>query len=98
MPRKSTPAPSAGYRPARPRRPKGFRTLTGRAGHAEAGRGADYTPEECELLRAADAYRRRTGRRFLSCTEVLALCWALGWRRAAPPGELPRGPRPTPPP
>jgi hypothetical protein len=40
-----------------------------------------YTPEEVELLRAVDEYRRVKRRPFPSAIEVLAIIRSLGYRR-----------------
>jgi hypothetical protein len=49
--------------------------------HASSDPGVgEYTPEELSLLRAADAYRQRTGRRFLTLTEILGVVKAMGYR------------------
>jgi hypothetical protein len=37
-------------------------------------------------------YQRRTSRKFVAYSEVLAVAHALGWRRVAEPGPLPKGP------
>lgn len=45
--------------------------------------GVRYTAEEWEFIRALDAYRRRTGRRYPAASEVLAVLKALGYRKGA---------------
>ena len=52
--------------------------------------GADYSAEESEFLAAIQRYKARTGRRFPSFTEVLAVAVSLGYRRVAEPAELPK--------
>ncbi len=52
--------------------------------------GAEYTADECAALAAVDAYRRRTGHKFPTLTELLDVLRALGW---TPPA---RPPPPTP--
>jgi hypothetical protein len=48
-------------------------------------RGAEYTPEEVQFLRALDRWQRRTHTRFPTATEVLAVAVSCGWRRALEP-------------
>jgi hypothetical protein len=40
-----------------------------------------YTDEELELVRAVDAYRRRTKTKFLTCRDVLKVVKDLGYRK-----------------
>ena len=42
----------------------------------------DYTPEEIEFMKALDAYKRRSGRMFPTCSEILEVIRALGYARA----------------
>jgi hypothetical protein len=43
--------------------------------------GATYDGDELEFLRAMDAYKRRTGRQFPACSEVLGVLKGLGYRK-----------------
>jgi hypothetical protein len=47
----------------------------------------DYSPEEIEFMGALDAYKRRSGRMFPTCSEVLEVIKGLGYekRPATPP-------------
>lgn len=49
----------------------------------------DYTDEEIEFMRALDDYKRRSGRMFPTCSELLEVVRALGYEKRAP-GEAPR--------
>lgn len=49
-----------------------------------------YTDHEREFLRAIDDYKRRTGHKFPTWSEVLAVLVELGWR----PPERPEPPPP----
>lgn len=51
------------------------------SGYQERFKGSNYTPAEVEFIRAVDEYRRRTGRKFLTATEYLAIAVQLGYRR-----------------
>jgi hypothetical protein len=42
----------------------------------------DYTSEEIEFMQALDAYKRRSGRMFPTCSEVLEVIRSLGYSRA----------------
>ena len=46
----------------------------------------DYSPEEVEFMSALDDYKRRSGRMFPTCSEVLEVFKALGYEKRA---ELP---------
>jgi hypothetical protein len=46
----------------------------------------DYSPEEVEFMSALDDYKRRSGRMFPTCSEILEVVKALGYERRA---ELP---------
>lgn len=46
----------------------------------------DYLPEEVEFMSALDDYKRRSGRMFPTCSEVLEVFKALGYEKRA---ELP---------
>jgi len=52
----------------------------------------DYSPEEVEFMSALDDYKRRSGRMFPTCSEVLEVFKALGYERRA---ELPTVAQPT---
>jgi hypothetical protein len=41
----------------------------------------DYTPEEVEFMNAMDEYKRRNGRMFPTCSEVLEVIKALGYEK-----------------
>ena len=46
----------------------------------------DYTPEEIEFMSALDDYKRRSGRMFPTCSEILEVIRAIGYeKRPAPP-------------
>ena len=51
----------------------------------------DYTPDEIEFMGAMDEYKRRNGRMFPTCSEVLEVIKALGYEkhRATEPTPLP---------
>ena len=40
-----------------------------------------YTPDQCDFLRAVDAFRRENDRPFLCATDYLAVAEQLGWVR-----------------
>jgi hypothetical protein len=44
----------------------------------------DYTPEEVEFMSAMDNYKRRSGRMFPTCSEVLEVIRSLGYARQIP--------------
>jgi hypothetical protein len=44
----------------------------------------DYTPDEIEFMAALDQYKRRNGRMFPTCSEVLEVVRSLGYEKAAP--------------
>ena len=46
----------------------------------------DYSPEEVEFMSALDDYKRRSGRMFPTCSEILEVFKALGYEKRA---ELP---------
>ena len=46
----------------------------------------DYSPEEVEFMSALDDYKRRSGRMFPTCSEVLEVFKSLGYEKRA---ELP---------
>ncbi len=41
----------------------------------------DYTPEEIEFMSAMDEYKRRNGRMFPTCSEVLEVIKSLGYEK-----------------
>lgn len=41
----------------------------------------DYTNDEVEFMNALDAYKRRSGRMFPTCSEILEVIRELGYRR-----------------
>jgi hypothetical protein len=52
----------------------------------------DYSPEEIEFMAALDAYKRRSGRMFPTCSEVLEVFKGLGYEKrpaAAPLAIVP---------
>jgi len=46
----------------------------------------DYSPAEVEFMNALDDYKRRSGRMFPTCSEILEVFQSLGYEKAA---ELP---------
>ena len=44
----------------------------------------DYTPEEVEFMGAMDSYKRRSGRMFPTCSEVLEVVRSLGYAKQVP--------------
>jgi hypothetical protein len=49
----------------------------------------DYTAEEIEFMNAMDRYRREAHRPFPTWSEVLEVLKSLGYRKVAPPTDLP---------
>jgi hypothetical protein len=45
----------------------------------------DYRPEELEFMQAVEAYKRRSGRMFPTCSELLEVVRSLGYTRLAAP-------------
>jgi hypothetical protein len=45
----------------------------------------DYTPEEVEFMGAMDNYKRRSGRMFPTCSEVLEVVKSLGYEKRPEP-------------
>ena len=43
----------------------------------------DYRPEEIEFMQAVEAYKRRSGRMFPTCSELLEVVRSLGYVRVA---------------
>jgi len=44
----------------------------------------DYTPDEIEFMSAMDEYKRRSGRMFPTCSEVLEVLKSLGYAKSHP--------------
>jgi hypothetical protein len=42
----------------------------------------DYQPEEVEFMQAVEQYKRRSGRQFPTCSELLEVVRSLGYVRA----------------
>jgi hypothetical protein len=61
------------------------------AGHASSRRRhidpttceRDYQPEELEFMQAVEQYKRRNGRPFPTCSELLEVVRSLGYVRSA---------------
>ncbi|MFM1997543.1 MAG: hypothetical protein RLZZ111_1930 [Planctomycetota bacterium] len=45
----------------------------------------DYLPEEVEFMQAVEAYKRRSGRMFPTCSELLEVLRELGYARPSVP-------------
>lgn len=43
----------------------------------------DYRPEELEFMQAVESYKRRSGRMFPTCSELLEVVRALGYTKSA---------------
>jgi hypothetical protein len=43
----------------------------------------DYGPDELEFMRAVELYKRRSGRQFPTCSELLEVVRSLGYVRPA---------------
>lgn len=43
----------------------------------------DYQPEELEFMQAVEQYKRRSGRQFPTCSELLEVVRSLGYVRPA---------------
>lgn len=43
--------------------------------------GAGYSADELELLKAVEAWKRRTGRQYPSCVDVMRVMVGLGYRK-----------------
>jgi hypothetical protein len=41
----------------------------------------DYTPEEIEFMNAMDEYKRKSGRMFPTCSEILEVLMGLGYAK-----------------
>jgi hypothetical protein len=48
----------------------------------------DYTQDEIEFMHALDEYKRKSGRMFPTCSEILEVVRALGYAKL-PAGEAP---------
>jgi hypothetical protein len=44
----------------------------------------DYTPEEIEFMQAFDEYKRKSGRMFPTCSEILEVIKAMGYAKVSP--------------
>jgi hypothetical protein len=44
----------------------------------------DYTPSEVEFMNAMNDYKRRSGRMFPTCSEILEVVQSLGYVKTAP--------------
>lgn len=47
----------------------------------------DYTSDEIDFMQALDAYKRRSGRMFPTCSEILEVVRSLGYVRPGDNGE-----------
>jgi hypothetical protein len=56
----------------------------------------DYTDNEVEFMNALDDYKRKNGRMFPTCSEVLEVVRSLGYVRLSPSELAAREPNPTP--
>jgi len=54
-----------------------------RDGHVATSDVVIYTDEEFEFLKAVDKYKREKRRPFPTCSEILAIARALGYRKVA---------------
>lgn len=48
----------------------------------------DYTDEEVEFMRALDEYKRKSGRMFPTCSELLEVVKSLGYAKPGAPAPL----------
>jgi hypothetical protein len=48
----------------------------------------DYTPDEIEFMSAMDEYKRRNGRMFPTCSEVLEVIKSLGYEKRPKPSDI----------
>jgi hypothetical protein len=48
----------------------------------------DYTPDEIEFMSAMDEYKRRNGRMFPTCSEVLEVVKSLGYEKRSKTAEI----------
>jgi hypothetical protein len=58
-------------------------------GFSEVYPGADITPAAVEFGAAVERFKREHGRPFPTCSEVLEVVVALGYRKVAEPTPLP---------
>ncbi len=58
-------------------------------GTSQINIGSDYTPDELELLRAADIYKQVHKRRFVTLRDMLVLVKELGYVKTNPPSSAP---------
>jgi hypothetical protein len=54
-----------------------------KGGYGDVHIGAELNADEVEFARAIDAYRRKHGRPFPTCHEILAIARQLGYRKVA---------------
>jgi len=47
----------------------------------------DYTDDEIDFMQALDAYKRRSGRMFPTCSEILEVVRSLGYVKLGDDGE-----------
>jgi len=52
----------------------------------------DYNTEEIEFMQALDTYKRKNGRMFPTCSEILEVIRGLGYVKSAGQGPLPEVP------
>ncbi|HZZ71611.1 MAG TPA: hypothetical protein VFE24_05120 [Pirellulales bacterium] len=48
----------------------------------------DYSEDEVEFMQALDEYKRKNGRMFPTCSEMLEVLRALGYAKTSKPGVL----------
>ena len=73
------------------RRPAGRRKVARRRQIDPTTCERDYSADELEFMQAMDAYKRSSGRMFPTCSEILEVVRALGYKRpdqAAEAGEV----------
>jgi hypothetical protein len=49
----------------------------------------DYNSDEIQFMKAMDQYKRDNGRPFPTCSEVLEVLGAIGYRKVAEPTKMP---------
>jgi hypothetical protein len=49
----------------------------------------EYTPDEVEFMNALDEYKRKNGRMFPTCSEILEVIRSLGYVKASSPALIP---------
>ena len=52
----------------------------------------DYSVEEIEFMQALDAYKRKNGRMFPTCSEILEVIRSLGYAKLPPMDVIASGP------